>query len=207
MDVADPHSIVDTVRGPHKLVAIPESVTHVWINVTRPALGQLSMWQRDVALYRRQLRELCAKVGIDPKSAVYRGRRLRGFTVPAPIRRSGPPAGWRIDAQSKLLVPYRRSNAERYDGCGGLFSTIEFYPRMSTYVVGAHDVGYTSDGRLGYYTFVDCGAAVLVHCAENIDRSPDPANGYELITPEVWAQVRQFAAEDIRAGFDTPSCT
>lgn len=198
MTAVDAHSLVDLVSDPAALLALPEAPAELWVNTSRLTLAQLQLYRRDAHSYRRQLRELCASVPLPPKSASYRGHRLQGFAVPAAVRKHRAPRGWRIDDSSHLLVPYRRTVQEKTSGPGLLFSSVEFRPRLATYVDGL-PAAFCS-ARAAWSGVFDAGAALLVWADENGDTtSPKPASdhGFESISPAVWAAARTFAAEDL----------
>lgn len=194
----DANRIVDVVDDPGKILEVPAD-NAVWITTDRHRLAQVELWRRDAALYRRQLRDLCAMVGVPPKSAVYRGRQLLGFTVPPALLAAGAPPGWQIT--NGLLSAERATAAQKASAPGKAFGEVEFAPRLDSYVSGLRLIQADINRKvLRSYQFLDAGAALLIFTGDDVEQDPDRPSGqhgFELIAPRTWAKAREYAADDL----------
>lgn len=190
------NALVDRINNPRKVLEVPQRGSTVWINTSRRTIAELVVLRREQQLYRNALRELCASVHLRPQSAVYSGRRLLGFTVPDAMAGSRTPPGWTIRGRRPLLVP-----AESISPAGRAFTSVEISPSPETSISGFRSRPDPATPNPPLHA-VDAGAALIVWADETVgmhlDGLPDPSRGFEVVDPDLWVLVHDYAAEDVR---------
>ncbi|AVO24905.1 hypothetical protein SEA_DOESNTMATTER_53 [Mycobacterium phage DoesntMatter] len=196
-----------------------------WISTDPEIIEAYDRWQLDYEAHRERIdvfvREMFGGTGAEDAMMWSHGTRsvISGFTPPRPMTYwSGhpdyrpPPTGWRVDSKSHLLVPSRKTKADRESDANKVFSELKQVPNLGTYMFGLSPELFLDDRGWGgtvYYTRYRRGDnCVWAYSGGDPDRQLTDDRREFKVAATVWtrmplstlATLMEEKAERIKAG-------
>ncbi|ACU41892.1 hypothetical protein SEA_HALEEMA_54 [Mycobacterium phage Haleema] len=139
-----------------------------WISTDPEIIEAYDRWKSDYAAHRDRVdafvRDTFGGTGAEDAMMWSHGTRsvISGFTPPHEMTiwpghddYRPPPTGWRVDSKSHLLVPSRKTKADRESDANKVFDAIKQVPNLGSYIFGLSPELFLDDRGWGgtvYYT-------------------------------------------------------
>lgn len=159
-----------------------------WVTVDSAHLEEYAAFRSDLDTWMKEAGQLARDAGGDPEyvqaSRGFGDRRLAGFGT---VRGQDTAAGWRIDSKSHLIVPSRRTKADRESDAAKRFAALSAVPTPSRYVTGISH-GLFLPGMWYGVAIARRGTVLLAFCNGDPDRA-DPGDRRDFTVDDTWSRI------------------
>ncbi|MCV7083287.1 hypothetical protein H7H37_21145 [Mycolicibacterium insubricum] len=177
-----------------------------WITTDADQCGAYDRWKADYQTYTEKVERLAESIGLTVDAAImwesFDGTStLCGFRPPngMGVGWSGHPNyrpvpdGWRIDSRKDLLVPSRKTKADRESQANKDFAAAGSIPDAHAYLTGLPTSIHLDDRFLGgtiypvhYRRGAEC---VWAYCGGDPDRQPDRSMN-DTVDESIWQRMK-----------------
>ncbi|MGU3650641.1 hypothetical protein [Mycolicibacterium sp. A43C] len=175
-----------------------------WITTDPDQLAAYDRWIADYDARREDIKRLADTLGVDVTDARtwhgFGSTSLLGFTPPpymghwnTELPEHRPiPDGWRIDKKKNLLVPSRRTKADRDSQANRDFNAVARIPHLTKYLTGMAgeiEIDHPGGGRIYFTGYTRGEQCVLALSGGDPDRQSGERRKAEIDT-SIWHRQR-----------------